>query len=100
MYFKFIYTYSLTYSFTLTLIEVHFGMELTNINVEETLVGGTKRQATFRDTATGQDVTIDFGTFLTTPANKKRQMYEGNDIADEHVTKTLLITHKIGTSPR
>lgn len=48
---------------------------------------GLKRRATFKDLKTGQEVEMDFGTFLTTPANKKRQIYENTDLADEHVNK-------------
>ena len=29
---------------------------------------------------------MNFGTLLATPNNKKRKLYENNDIADENVT--------------
>lgn len=71
-----------------SMIEVHFGMELQNIEVKETYEG-MKRLATFKDLKTGKEVVMNFGTFLTTPANKKRQIYENNDIADEHVSSVI-----------
>lgn len=59
-------------------------MELMKIDVMDTYAG-TRRQATFKDLNTGREVVMDFGTFLATPANKKRGLYENNDITDEHV---------------
>ncbi len=59
-------------------------MELVKLDVKETY-SGLRREATFKDLKTGQTVTMDFGTFLTTPANKKRKIYEGNNLSDEHV---------------
>jgi len=59
-------------------------MTLVNIEVKETLEG-LKRRATFKDSKTGSLVEMDFGTFLTTPSNVKRKIFENNDIADEHV---------------
>ena len=64
-------------------------MELVKLDVKET-DEGLKRRATFKDLKTGQEVEMDFGTFLTTPANKKRQIYENTDLADEHVNKLNL----------
>jgi hypothetical protein len=60
-------------------------MELTKLDVQETNEG-LKRQAYFKDLKTGKEVVMDFGTFLTTPANKKRKIFENNDLADEHVS--------------
>jgi hypothetical protein len=65
-------------------IDVHFGMELTKIDVRET-ANGTERYAHFIDLKTGKEVVLNFGTFLTSPANKKRKCFENNDLADEHV---------------
>jgi hypothetical protein len=59
-------------------------MELTKIELIESY-SGTRRQAHFKDLKTGKEVVMDFGTFVTTPANKKRSLYENNDIADQHV---------------
>lgn len=58
-------------------------MELVKIDVKETLEGW-RREAYFKDLKTGKTEIMNFGTFLTTPANKKRQIYENNDLADEH----------------
>jgi len=65
-------------------IDVHFGLELQRIEVNDTY-NGPRRQAYFRDVRTGQEVVMDFGTFLTTPANQRRKIFENNDLADEHV---------------
>ena len=65
-------------------LDVHFGMELQKIEVNET-VNGPRRQAFFKDIKTGKESIMDFGTFLTTPASQKRKVFEKNDIADEHV---------------
>jgi hypothetical protein len=61
-------------------------MELVKLDVKETN-NGLKREAYFKDLKTGKEVVMDFGTFLTTPANQKRKIYENNDLADEHVRK-------------
>jgi len=65
-------------------IDVHFGMELTKIEIKET-PSGPERNAHFLDLKTGKEVVLNFGTFLTSPANQKRQCYQNNDLADEHV---------------
>lgn len=57
-------------------------MELVDINITDT-INGTSRIATFKDLKTGTNVEMQFGTLLLTPDNKKRQLYENNDIADE-----------------
>jgi hypothetical protein len=59
-------------------------MELVNIEVKQT-INGLRREATFRDIKTGQTSTMNFGTFVTTPTNKKREIYNNNDLADEDV---------------
>jgi hypothetical protein len=64
-------------------------MELVNLDVKDTY-NGLSREATFKDLKTGQNVTMNFGTFLTTPANRKRKIYEGNDLADEHVSSKII----------
>ena len=65
-------------------IEVHYGWEMTNVEVKENLYGAD-RFAYFKNVNTGEDIRMRFGSLLLTPENKKRKMYEGNDIADEHV---------------
>lgn len=65
------------------MVEVHFGWKLKNITVQKTN-HGTDRIAYFQD-ASGSEIKLRFGSFLLTPDNKKRSLYEGNDIADEHV---------------
>lgn len=65
-------------------------MELVKLDVKDTLEG-LKRRATFKDLKTGQEVTMDFGTFLTTPKNKKRSIYDNNDLADEHVIHFFIL---------
>lgn len=59
-------------------------MELVKVDVQNTLQG-LRREATFRDLKTNELVTMNFGTLLATPTNKKRKIYEGNNLADEHV---------------
>jgi|LauGreDrversion4_2_1035121.scaffolds.fasta_scaffold136926_2 hypothetical protein len=59
-------------------------MELVGIDVKQT-VNGLSRLATFKDLKSGQNVTMNFGTFLTTPKSRKRELYNNNDIADEDV---------------
>jgi hypothetical protein len=75
--------------------DVHFGMELVKLDVKETF-NGLRREATFIDLKTGQHVTMDFGTFLTTPINHKRKIYEGNNLADEHVKPLYNLGSSIG----
>lgn len=65
-----------------SMIETHFGYELTNIEVNETGVNAKNRYATFRNTETGQEMRMPFGTLLLTPENKKNILYENNDLAD------------------
>lgn len=67
------------------MIDVHFGMELVNVEVKPTHYG-YERYAYFKDLATGQEVRMPFGSLLATPKNVKRNIYEGNDIADQDVT--------------
>jgi hypothetical protein len=59
------------------------GWKLTDIKVEEK-AHGTDRFAFFKD-KDGQELRLRFGSLALTPDNKKRAIYEGNDLADEHV---------------
>lgn len=63
-------------------------MELTNVEVTPTY-NGYKRVATFKDLKTGSEVQMNFGTLLTTPENKKREIYKNNDLADEDVRRSF-----------
>jgi hypothetical protein len=59
-------------------------MELVNVEVKETTFGFT-RYAYFKDTKTGSEIRMTFGSLLVTPKSEKRKIYENNDIADENV---------------
>ena len=65
-------------------IEVHYGWKLLNVEVKDQIYG-TDRFAYFKNEKTGEEIKLRFGSFLLSPENKKREIYEGNDIADEHV---------------
>jgi hypothetical protein len=67
------------------LLEVHYGTELVDVQVEKTDYG-YKRLAKIKDLKTGKIEEIPFGTLLASPNNKKRKIYQNNDLADEHVT--------------
>jgi hypothetical protein len=69
-------------------------MEIVDIKVTPT-INGFSRYATFKDLKTGKDVEMHFGSLLLTPPNKKRKLYENNDIADEHVYKLFIIRDKL-----
>jgi len=64
------------------LIETHFGWEITNIEIIEG-INSTNRYATFKNVKTGEEMRCLFGTLVLTPENVKREIYQGNDIADE-----------------
>jgi len=64
-----------------TTIETHFGWELINIEVTHHLNRST-RYAYFRHVTTGEEMRLDFGTFLTTPESKPREIFLGNDLAN------------------
>lgn len=59
-------------------------MELVDVKVERK-VNCYERVAMFKDTKTGKVTEMPFGSLVLTPPNKKRQMYENNDLADENV---------------
>jgi hypothetical protein len=59
------------------------GWTLENVTVEEK-AHGTDRFAYFKD-KDGKELRLRFGSLALTPDNKKRPIYEGNDIANEHV---------------
>ena len=63
---------------------MHYGTDLVDVQVEKTDYG-FKRVAKVKDLKTGQIMEMNFGTLLATPPNKKRKLYQGNDLADEHV---------------
>lgn len=65
-----------------TSIELHFGYSLTNVEIEHK-PNATMRYATFKSKS-GEEMRIPFGTLHVTPENKKRQLFENNDVADEH----------------
>jgi sulfide:quinone oxidoreductase len=65
-----------------TMIECHFGYKLVDVEVSQHLYG-YKRIAVFKNTQTGEEMRLNFGTLLLTPENKKREIYEGNDLADK-----------------
>jgi hypothetical protein len=67
------------------ILDLHFGMELVNVELKQTYYG-FERVAVFKDLKTGQEVRMNFGSLLVTPKSQKREMYEGNDIADEDVS--------------
>lgn len=67
----------------LLFLEVHFGWKLTDIKVEKK-INSVDRFAFFKD-KDGKEIRLRFGSLALTPDNKKRSIYEGNDIADEHV---------------
>jgi hypothetical protein len=74
---------------TRSTIEVHYGWKLTNVESNPTIYGND-RFAYFQDVKTGEEIRLRFGSLLLTPENKKRSIYEGNDIADEHVFLTVI----------
>ena len=65
------------------MIEVHMGWKLTNVTVDHKL-HGSDRFAYFTD-KDGKEMRLRFGSLALTPDNKKRPIYEGNDLTDEHV---------------
>ena len=65
-------------------IEVHYGWEMINVESNSTLYGAD-RFAYFKDVKTGEEIRLRFGSLLLTPENKKRKIYETNDIADQNV---------------
>lgn len=65
------------------MIETHFGWELQDVEVKDKGVNVKSRNATFKNVKTGELMTVPFGTLLLTPNNKKREMFNSNDIADE-----------------
>jgi len=65
-------------------LDVHYGMQLTNVEIKET-VNGTRRYATFRDLKSGSEVVMDFGTLLLTPEHKTRELYRDSDLVDQDV---------------
>ena len=71
------------------MIEVHYGWEIKNVEVTDTL-HGKDRFAYFTNTKTGEEIRLRFGSLIVTPNNEKRECYIGNDIADEHVFLILL----------
>lgn len=71
------------------MIDVHFGWKLKDIKVEKT-VNGYDRFAFFTDEK-GSEVRLRFGSLLLTPDNKKRAIYEGNDLANEHVINKFIM---------
>jgi hypothetical protein len=66
-----------------SLIETHFGYEITNVEIVEKCPNSTIRYATFKNKATGEEMRLQFGSLLLTPNNTKRQLFKSNDIADE-----------------
>ena len=71
-----------------TMIELHFGWELTNIEVIEKGINSTLRYATFKNSK-GEEMRHQFGTLLLSPNNVKRDIYKNNDLADEHGQVTV-----------
>jgi hypothetical protein len=59
------------------------GWKLFDVQVEEK-AHGIDRFAFFKD-KDGKEMRLRFGSLALTPDNKKRQIYEGNDLTDEHV---------------
>lgn len=70
-----------------SMIETHFGWELVNVEVVEK-PNATLRYATFKNEK-GEEMRMPFGTLVLTPNNKKREIYNGNDLADEHGQVTV-----------
>ena len=65
-------------------LEIHYGTELVDVQVTKTDYGH-KRIAKIKDLKTGNIIEMNFGTLLATPNNKKRKLFENNDVADENV---------------
>jgi hypothetical protein len=59
------------------------GWTLENVTVEKK-DHGTDRFAYFKD-KDGKELRLRFGSLALTPDNKKRSIYENNDLANEHV---------------
>ena len=59
-------------------------MQLVNVEIRDT-VNGTRRYATFRDTRTGEESVMDFGTLLVTPEQQQREIYRDSDLIDKDV---------------
>lgn len=84
------------------MIEVHMGWKLTNVTVNHNL-HGSDRFAFFTD-KDGKEMRLRFGSLALTPDNKKRPIYEGNDLTDEHVIiyfnyyNNLIFSLYLGTS--
>lgn len=78
------------------IVDVHYGLQLTNVEIQET-VNGTRRFATFKDLKTGSEVVMDFGTLLLTPEHKPRELYKDTDLVDQDVYLKIdfLRIHKI-----
>lgn len=71
------------------MIETHFGWKLTNVEVIQAGVNSVKRYATFTCSETGKEMRLQFGTLVLTPENKKRKLYESNDITDKYGQVTV-----------
>jgi len=71
------------------LIELHFGWEITDVEIVEKSPNATYRYATFKNKETGEEMRLQFGTLLLTPNNKKRTLYENNDLTNEHGEVTV-----------
>jgi hypothetical protein len=65
-----------------TSIETHFGWKLTDVEIIEK-PNAKLRYATFINKHTKEEMRLQFGTLLVTPENKKRQLFENNDVANE-----------------
>ena len=59
-------------------------MELVNVEIKDT-VTGTRRYATFKDTRTGEESVMDFGTLLLTPEQQQRELYKDSGLTDQDV---------------
>jgi len=64
------------------------GWKLVDVKVEEK-ENHVDRFAFFKD-KDGKEMRLRFGSLALTPDNKKRAIYEGNDLTDEHVNNKFL----------
>lgn len=66
----------------------HFGYELVDVEFVES-PNATRRYGIFKHVKTGETMRLLFGSLLITPENKKRSIYNGNDIANENGEVTV-----------
>lgn len=70
------------------MIVPHFGYELVDIEEVEA-PNANRKYATFKHVKTGETMRLLFGSILITPENKKRSIYENNDITNENGEVTV-----------